>query len=338
MKKQKIMLFIIVFALAVLVTPAAGAVAETWVFQGYAVGKQPDNETALGVFMPEVIRLDNGTYRMYYGAQEQVVPPDPPGGACIKYAESADAISWVVKGLVLQGASDPSDPDWDNRGPSVVKLPDGRYRMYYQASPQQAPGEFPKFTVRSAISDDGINFTKEGVRLNINAYDASSTLRLAGHGSFFIAADGTYAGIFSGEFTSDPFGHPSDLKMATSADGLTFGNFTTLYVEWHDPVVIQVNGGYKMYATYLLEKSGLAFSPDGLNWPGNMTDMKFVDANGNPLSEGADGIGDIGGVLLPSGGIRLFTNFGNPSENIVYFDRQKQPGAGPAADLLLLTD
>lgn len=312
---------------------SALAVDETWVFKGYAVGKQPGNETALSVMMPEVIRLDNGTYRMYYGAVEPAVPP---GGSCIKYAESSDAVIWVVKGVVLRGASDPSDPEWDIRGPSVVKLPDGRYRMYYQSSPQQSPGQIPKLHVRSAISDDGVNFSKEGVRININAYDPSSTLRLAGHGTYFIASDGTYVGIFSGEFTSDAPG-PSDLKMGKSVDGLAFGNFTTLYLDWHDPIVIKVNGGYRMYATYLVEKQGTAFSAGGLNWPLAMTDASFVDANGNPLTEGNSGVGDIGGVLLPSGALRLFTNFGNPSENIVYFERQS-PHREPAAGLLLLTD
>jgi hypothetical protein len=160
---------------------------------------------------------------------------------------------------------------------------------------------------------------------------------LAGHGTYFIALNGTYVGIFSGEFTTDAPG-PSDLKMATSSDGLTFGNFTTLYADWHDPIVIRVNGGYRMYATYLVEKQGTAFSADGVNWPSSMTDVSFVDANGNPLTEENSGVGDRGGVLLPSGDIRLFANYGNPSENIVYFKKRNYPGAGPAIEMLLLTE
>jgi hypothetical protein len=89
MGKIKICLCMMVFSLTVFATQAACAVTEAWVFKGYAVGKHSGNETALSVMMPEVIRLDNGTYRMYYGA---VDPTVGTGGACIKYAESSDGI------------------------------------------------------------------------------------------------------------------------------------------------------------------------------------------------------------------------------------------------------
>ncbi|HHT9116524.1 MAG TPA: hypothetical protein ACFYEL_08650, partial [Candidatus Wunengus californicus] len=255
----------------------------------------------------DVILLDNGNYRMYYDQM-----------SFIKYAESSDGVSWTIKGTVLQGSSDPSDREYSVKGPSVLKLPDGRYRMYYQSGPQNQPMEEPKYHVRSAISQDGVNFTIEGVRIEISSVDSSSPLKLAGHGTYFIASDGTYVGIFSGNF-KDEMG-PSELVMATSSDGLTFGNFRMLYEDWHDPIVIKVSSGYRMYATYLLEEQGTALSSDGLTWPSQMTQVSFVDSSGNILTEGEQGVGDFGGVLQPSGTVRLFSNYGNPSENIAYYD------------------
>ena len=67
--------------------------------------------------------------------------------------------------------------------------------------------------------------------------------------------------------------------------------------------------------------SGTAFSTDGLTWPTQLTDVTFVDANGNTLTEENEGVGDFGGLLLPSGNIRIYSNFGNPSEDIVYFEK-----------------
>lgn len=310
---------------------AQTSATETWTLKGYALGKDAGNETGM-VYMADVIGLDSGTYRMYYGyvasagatqlaltARRQAAPTGPS----IKYAESADGTTWTVKGTVLQGSADPTDREYSVSGPSVVKLPDGRYRMYYQSNPlpDLATKEEPKFHVRSAISNDGVNFTREGVRIEISSVDSNSPLKLAGHGTYFLASDGTCVGIFSGNF-KDEMG-PSELVMATSSDGLSFpySNIKRLYEDWHDPIVIKVEGGYRMYATYLLEKTATAFSSDGLTWPAEMTQVTFKDASGNTLTEESPGIGDFGATLLTSGAIRLFSNYGSPSENIAYFDK-----------------
>ncbi len=288
------------------------ATAETWILQGYAVGKTTGNEQALGVMMADVIRLDDGRYRMYYGWMGQA-------GTGIKSAISSDGKTWAVEsGFRLQGASDPNDREWDIRGPSIVRLPDGRYRMYYQSSPQPAQGEVPKFHVRSAVSSDGLSFTREGVRIDIFPYTTETGLRLAGHGTYFIANDGTYVGIFSGELSADPMG-PSELVMATSMDGLTWSGFKKLYEDWHDPIVLKTAAGYVIYATYLVEKQGTAVSSDGLNWPSQMSAVTFQDQSGNTLTERDSGVGDLAGVVLADGSILIYANWGNPSVDIVYF-------------------
>ncbi len=292
-------------------------VSETWVLAGYAVGKTLGNESN-GAAMSEVILLPDGSYKMYYGTTLS-------GGLTgIKYAESSDGAAWTVKGTALQGAGSTTDPEYLVSGPSVLKLSNGQYRMYYQSAPQMAPGQTPQYHVRSAISNDAVTFTREnGVRINITAYDAASPLRLAGHGTYFYAADGqTVVAIFSGELATDSPG-PSSLIMATSSDGLTFGNVQKLYSSWHDPIVVKSNNVFRMYATYMLEKQGTAASLDGLAWPAGMTDLHFQNSQGSILTEGNAGIGDIGGVVLANGQIRLYTNYGSQlaSDDIVYFNR-----------------
>lgn len=294
--------------------------SEKWVLKGFAVGEQVGNEYG-NTIMADVIRLDNGTYRMYYGHSLGVIfsgnVPTANWTTSIKYAESEDGINWVVKGTILEGDSNPKSREYIISGPSVLRLPDGRYRMYYFASLRQEVGETPQLSIRSAISDDGVNFTKEGITIDVSPYDKTTDLKLAAHGTYFIAEDGTYVAIFSGDFTNEE--GPSDLKMATSEDGLVFSNYTTLYKDWHDPIVIKTNDGYLLYATFFLDKYGMAFSPDGLNWPQEMTDIILVDSDGDILTPASSNVGDLGGILISENKTRLYANYGSPS-SIAYFE------------------
>lgn len=315
----------VVLTYSAVVGDASASTTETWRFGGFAVGRTAGNEPVStdGTFMAEGMQT-GGAYRIYYGA---LLASPGSLATAIRYATSTDGASWTVGGSVLTGASDQDDPEYTISGPSIVRLPDGRYRMYYQSSPNSPPGQSPKYHVRSAISSDGLAFTREpGARINSTAFDASAAMRLAGHGTYYRARNGTYVGIFSGELASDPLG-PSDLKMAISKDGLAFGSFTTLFKDWHDPIVIPVDGGFRMYATYLLEKQGTAFSEDGLTWPSTMTDVRFIDQSGKALTEDNSGVGDIGGFRRGATSIRLVTNWDSTigpvttSRDIVYFDR-----------------
>ncbi|MBI4544717.1 MAG: Ig-like domain-containing protein [Gemmatimonadetes bacterium] len=292
-------------------TPADTAtitVTERWVLRGFVLGPNaghPGEEPS----MNDVIMLPDGTYRMYYSKAARA----------IKYADSPDGVTWTVRGTVLEGASDPNDREYSVNGPRVLRLPDGRYRMYYQVGPQPAQGQAPRFYVRSLISQDGgVTFTKEGIRIEIFPFDPTSPVEFAGHASFYRLADGSYAGIVSVHYTNEQ--GPSDLALVRSADGLTWTGFTQTHEDWHDPIVIPVPGGYRMYATYLLERTGTAFSADGVTWS-DFTEIRFVNAAGTRLTEDSDGVGDIGGLRLSTGRIRLYTSWGIPSSDIIYFEK-----------------
>ncbi len=293
----------------VTVTAPAQPATERWVLQGYALGEQPANESGM-VSMSEILRLDSGLYRMFYGTMG-------PLGSAIKYAESSDCSTWTVKGTVLSGAAERTDREFSINGPSVLKLPDGRWRMFYQSGPDMVQGEELKFHVRSAISTDGVNFARQGVAIEISSVDASSPFKFAGHGTYYLAADGTYVAIVSAHY-KDEMG-PSEIVLGTGTDGRTFGNWQRLYEDWHDPIVVKNDSGYRMYLTYLLEKTGLATSVDGLHWTATPTTITFVDGQNNTLTEQDPGIGDFGAVYLANGSLRIFSNHGSPSSNIVYF-------------------
>lgn len=122
-------LVLLIASYSLLLSAATAAAQETWVLRDYAVGRYNGTESG-GAWMADVLRLQDGTYRMYYGSMLA------SGLSAIRYAESSDGVTWTVRGTILEGSSSPSDPEYSVSGPSVLRLPDGRFRMYYQSSPQ----------------------------------------------------------------------------------------------------------------------------------------------------------------------------------------------------------
>lgn len=295
--------------------------AQEWVFVDYAVGKNAENEGTQGnvyLNMADVLLLEDGTYRMVYSISE------PGIGTAIKYAESDDALDWTVMGTILEGSGDEDDEEYFLSAPSVLPLPDGGYRLYYNVGPQGESGQAPQWHILSAISEDGINFEKEsGVRLEIQAYDEDAELTFAGHGSYFIAEDGTYAVLFSGN-SEENENAPSNIMLATSEDGLAWEIQGSVYEQWHDPIVLYKDGEYLMYASYLNDHFGTASSTDGLIWEESPSYFTLVDTESNELIEGSSeegaGVGDLGGVVTEDDTIYLYSNFGFPSTDIAIFE------------------
>jgi hypothetical protein len=267
-----------------------------------------------GIIMPEVVALPNGTYRMYFGAQRA-----SDGGMDIWYADSPDAITFTIGGVVLSGTTDPCDPEFTVTGASLVHLPDGRWRVYYQARPAGPPNlpACPKsqFQTYSAISTDGLTFTREGVR--IAQRDPSLPFEAAAHTRVLLLDDGTFAAYVSAA------GPVTGLFLLTSGDGLNFGSPQLLLgPAGHDPYVVKISGRYILYVDVWSPNSQQPASPtaliltssDGLNWSVEST-ATFLDLHGtvSPFPPN----GDIGGVVLPDGTLRLFSDTG-PGNFAVY--------------------
>lgn len=266
--------------------------------------------------MPEVIALDGGGYRMFYGSPRNGRSL-PPGD--IHYAESSDGVTWTVKGTALTGSNDPSAPDWDVAGPSIVRLPDGRWRMYYQAAPTPptTPKQTPSFSFRSAISSDGVHFTAEGkifpTRLG---GDGSAFMYETSHGRV-VQTPGGYVAILGGHMTNnDP--RNGGVFVATSDDGLSFTQPVRLLAEFHDPLVIHVGNVYRLYTVNSspnrVAQFQVTYSSDAVHWPCDLATVSFADRAGTALHSGGtsdqqNGIGDVGGVVMSNGDLRLFTNW-----------------------------
>jgi predicted GH43/DUF377 family glycosyl hydrolase len=155
---------------------------------------------------PEVVKVNEKEYRMYFGkSPESLKEGERPK---IYSAISSDGITWREEtGIRLEFAT----------FPDVIKLPDGRWRMYFQSA-----GE-----IKSAISNDGLTWQVEpGVRIgqgghnNLDDYGvgASTTVRLN---------DGSYLMVYRTEkhqkfceFSPNPSSF--FLFYAVSKDGLNF--------------------------------------------------------------------------------------------------------------------
>lgn len=274
--------------------------AEVWTQRGMSIGSgtvpppgQPESAMEPNRLMPEVVQVSATLWRMYYGQRRLA-----DEGWDMMYAESADAQTFVPKGIALAGTSNPLDPEYLIRGASMVRLPDGRWRMYYQATPWfsegGAPGvqptTQPSFQIMSAVSTDGVSFVREGVRLG------------GAHGRILKLDDGRYVA-----YTSLPEG----IVQTVSTDGLNFTSAKRI-TSGHDPFVVRtVSGSYLMYVDTtegpcpcIVGTVELRASNDGLVWsaPSNVT---FLLSTGQPYGSGPD----VGGIVMPDGALRLYTNY-----------------------------
>ena len=182
--------------------------AESWQEEGLRIaGRWAD---------AEVVKLGDGKYRIYY-----TVEPEVPDNQKEMYSSiSSDGLHWQQeKGIRMK----------NNTFPDVVKLADGRWRMYYQSFKANSKAG-PELGIFSSISEDGLDWEEEeGIRIKVGfqgKYDtesvgAPSTIRLP---------DNRYFMIYRGSSGKNRFGKrdPVDNKLkpidylisATSTDGV----------------------------------------------------------------------------------------------------------------------
>jgi hypothetical protein len=290
---------------------------ERWFAKKYAIGVKAGTETSGqgSLIMPNVIRLANNTYRMYFNAGS-------PGNSQIRWSVSTDGLRWSNSGIALQGNSSPNDREYIIGGASVVQLTDGRFRMYYYATGQFGQGQMPQYHIRSAISTDGQTFRREqGVRIDITPFATNSMFKLVGHSNFFYLPESqTYAAVMSVNTNND--NGASDLYLGFSPDGLTWSNFRLLFTDAHDPVVVRKDGQFILYAMYLKNYTFKATSSDGITWSRTMERVYAYDLEGKdaPL------IGDVGGVVTRNNQLLLYGNYFSGLEpfedHIVVYEQQ----------------
>ena len=227
----------------------------------------------------DFVDLGNGKYRMYYA-----IEPEVPGNNLEVYsAVSSDGINWEKESGIRKTFA---------TFPDIVKLPDGRWRMYFQNAG----------VIKSAISTDGLNWTDEpGVRIdknepgfNLENVGAQGTIRLD---------DDNYIMLYRGTI-NEPYKTSEKLPnkdthvyfWATSKDGLTFEkkglaidsrNETLLgaadgaeWVKWDSSGQVELRVYFWSYAGvfYMIYKDG-SFSQPVFDFTNNKNPMTKFPPN-----------------------------------------------------------
>ncbi|MBI3985552.1 MAG: hypothetical protein HY343_01415 [Lentisphaerae bacterium] len=271
-----------------------------WDYKTLCVGRYNTGTGTVGTVMSDVIRLSNGTYRLYFNRS------GGPSNEHISVAYSSNGLGWTYGGDLVDSSPDPTNAFFSIGGPRVLALSNGTYRMYVRATPDHG-NQAAQYRTYSFISTNSLSFTQEpGIRIPIATDDPASPFSLAGHGAYFQLSNGTFACIISANATNDPAA--SDLFLGLSPDGLTWGDFRLLYTDFHDPVVFRFNNQFYFIAKYLREAICVGSSSDGTNWPSesSLVELNFYAADGTNITEF---IGDVGAAVSPEGEIWVFSNW-----------------------------
>ncbi len=107
---------------------------------------------------PDIIRLADASWRMYYAVEEGIVS-----------AISPDGLKWSTEEGIRVKANKQSKDQRLVDNPTIIKLKEGGYRMLYEGSDAAQKS----FSIFSATSSDGTTWKKEkGVRLqDTNRFD-----------------------------------------------------------------------------------------------------------------------------------------------------------------------
>lgn len=236
-------------------------------------------------YMYDVIRLQNGSYRAYFGGEEW------------ESAISSDLLTWTREGLILSGGGS-LDPTYVTFG-NVLRLANGTYRMYYGAQ----NGNFRQ--VATAVSTDGLRWTKD----NVIRVPVGSSGALDDNGLYSTAIIALPNGTLRMYYTAWSLSSPGSNKVmsATSIDGgVTWIKENKIllpipgdaFPEAADLHVVSLSNGTFRGVYYVLNRTDMSFerrvtfSNDGLTW--------VDETQHTPLP----GIGPI--YVLPDGSWRLF--------------------------------
>jgi len=232
--------------------------------------------------VPNIIRLEDGRIRMYYGGMNG-----------IQSAVSDDGLVFTKESGVRISPGSQDSPEMIVSDPTLVMLEDGRVRMYYKgALGQGGPGQ-SVHTVFSAISSDGLLFEKEGIRIDSqNTPDRG----WASVPDAIVLPDGRVRLYY----VSDGLDVKHGVVSAISEDGLSFTREGPVLTGFVDPSVIRLaDGTYIMLAVaFPFHESGkltdadwgiYSFtSEDGTNF----TDRKLVLAGEGNIDPAIIDMGD----------------------------------------------
>jgi predicted GH43/DUF377 family glycosyl hydrolase len=230
-----------------------------WIIESGVRLRPGDKFDPLGVYGPEVVKLPEGGFRMYYyGWSEGEVTR-------ILSAYSSDGINWVKEEGVRIDVEIPTT--WQVHSPTIFKLSNGTLVMCYAGG----GAGIPYFGIATSI--DGLKWEKVSVRSTYEQFGRyisapSSVVRLP-NGNYRLYAveyDGSHNFIVS-LISSDGFSWSLEEGVRLNFGG-TYDRTRAEGAE-----VIPLDGAYRMYytgGTFEYNNQDLriltAYSNDGLNW------------------------------------------------------------------------
>lgn len=210
------------------------------------------------VYAPHVM-IENGVYRMWYGAQGR------DGHDRICYAESRDGLEWHKKGVAIDCGTSNHVND-----PSVVKVRE-TYYLYFTRAERDIVDR-----IDVATSKDGIVWELQGVVVSPGAageWDSLVTGRPA-----VLFEEGVFQMWYDGR-KDLPLGSPAkgvplsasstrSVGYATSRDGLTWTKHSANPVFGHDAGGVDVSRreGELLMLFESHEGTQMATSADGIHW------------------------------------------------------------------------
>ena len=184
-----------------------------------------------GSGMPRVIANPSGGWRLFFTS-----------GGGIRSAVSTDGLTFTVENgvrVTAEAAGFTGATAGATSGATVVRLADGRYRMYFSDLPR--PGDPPgSHRVKSAISIDQLAWTVEaGVRIGLGA----PVLTESAEHPFALANPNGSVTLYYGKFTGPGSASTEGLYESTSIDGLTFEQETYDVFFGNDPDALRLADG-----------------------------------------------------------------------------------------------
>ena len=185
-----------------------------------------------GSGMPRAVVNPSGGWRLYFTS-----------GNGIRSAVSTDGLTFTVETgfrITAEAAGFLTGTTAGaTSGATVVRLADGRYRMYLSDLPR--PGDPPgSHRIKSAVSADQLRWTmEEGIRVGPGAPVLTES---AEHPFALVNADGSVT-MYYGRFTGGGSATVEGLYHSTSADGLTFETETYDIFFGNDPDAVRLADG-----------------------------------------------------------------------------------------------
>lgn len=201
--------------------------------------------------VPYIYKLKDGKFRLYYCAAEGILS-----------AISGDGLNFEKEsGVRISRVSSTENAEAMVCDPTIVDLPDGKIRMYYKgATGQGGPGK-AVHNVFSAVSSDGLNFKKEGLRIDSEKTGDDGWASVP---EAIKLADGRVRIYYVSDAAS--VGH--GIVSAISSDGLIFVKEKTKLTGFVDPAaIILPDAKYLLLAKSFMGKGIYSFiSDDGINF------------------------------------------------------------------------